>query len=423
MISLANSYSIMSWDDLKGALLDRWREWWVARHPPEVGLYSWVYLFERGKQIRPRLFCELWRYLSPATPVCVEGAFLLECAHVASLILDDLPWMDNAKERRDMMTLHCIFSVRKALLLVHDIRELAYQVAKACPLIRERAEALRKKASDAEAEEWFERGREKAQSLWYGQWLDLSRSGSLYEMAARKTGTLFEAVGEAVAVGVGLDPVFWKEWGRALGVLFQWVDDWDDREADAQMGQRNAFLEAPKETRSLYRTLWTHVVQGIGPGWWKTPFGAYLWAYFTRVLPMEAEQPRQTQDPFPSLRALPTLFHQDPPLPPLSLSSLPLLPCSPLSDDPCVLHPESDGLLFLQLFLPAMNRTSAEQEKKCLRYMEEPAEEEWSMEELWSIPEDQWLSVLEKRAKTQPEMEWILPSLRRVEELRKRVGS
>lgn len=242
----------MSWDEWKSYTLTRWKTWWLARHPEEVGAYSWSYLFERGKQIRPRLFCELWRYLCPEQPVCAEAAFLIECAHVASLILDDLPWMDNAEERRGWQTLHRRFSLRKALLLTHDVLELAYEVGRSCPLLQEKAEVIRKRGSAEEEEEkakWAEHGREKAKSLWLGQWLDVSRSGSLYEMAAWKTGTLFEAVAEGVALAAGLDPFFWGKWGNALGVLFQWVDDWDDREEDARIGQRNAFNEAPGEDR------------------------------------------------------------------------------------------------------------------------------------------------------------------------------
>jgi hypothetical protein len=387
----------------------RWKAWWLDRHPEEVGAYSWSYLFERGKQIRPRLFCELWTYLCPERPVCVEGAFLVECAHVASLILDDLPWMDNATERRGWTTLHQQFSVRKALLLVHDIGELAYEVGRSCPLFQKEMEM----AEEKEKEEKAEQVREKAKALWLGQWLDVSRSGSLYEIAAWKTGTLFEAVAEGVAHGVGLDPVFWKKWGNALGVLFQWIDDWDDREEDARIGQRNAFHEAPEETLAMYHTLWLRVVQGIGPSWWKRPFGAYLWGYFTRILP--------TSDPvaLPALSTLPTWFDTLPlgisfslPLSSIPLSSLLLSSLSLSSSSNTHLPP---SLRFMQLFLPYLERQVTVEEKKELRKASPP--EDWDIVELWGIPEEEWMGILEKKGKTCSIIRGCLPSLRVVESM------
>lgn len=397
LISLTGRNSIMSWAKWKegGGSFTHWKAWWLSRHPEEVGSYSWSYLFERGKQIRPHLFCELWEYLCPDQPVCAEGAFLIECAHVVSLILDDLPWMDNATERRGWPTLHHRFSIRKALLVAHDVAELAYEVG----------QSIRKKGTSPEEEEWMEQGQKKAKALWLGQWLDVSRSGSLYEIASWKTGTLFEAVAEGVAHGVGLDPIFWRKWGNALGVLFQWVDDWDDREEDARIGQRNAFNEAPQETHAMYHTLWTAVVQGIGPGWWKRPFGSYLWNYFTRILitPVPIT--------FPPLSALPTWFDT---LPLHGMtSSFPSFPSFPS------FSPEEDNLLpslrFMRLFLPYLERQVTEKEKIKLRTASPP--EEWDIITLWNIPEEEWMGVLEKKGKTCPLVRSFLPSLRVMEQM------
>jgi len=417
LISLTGRNSIMAWENWKTGSLSQWKAWWLARHPEEVGEYSWTYLFERGKQIRPRLFCELWQSLCPDQPVCAEGAFLIECAHVASLILDDLPWMDNAETRRGWVTLHRKFSLRKALLLAHDVLELAYEVGRSCPLLEERVRMFQKKRdeeSERKKEEWMERGREKAKSLWLGQWLDVSRNGTLYEMAAWKTGTLFEAVAEGVAVGIGLDPHFWKQWGNALGVLFQWVDDWDDREEDMRIGQRNAFNEAPEETAEMYRVLWTVVVQGIGPSWWKRPFGSYLWRYFTRVVDgMDA----LSSNNIPALASVSVPL----PLPLSSLStwfdSLPVLSLPSTFSATTLSTPtnECPALHFMRLFMPYLDHRPTEDEKEALHTTSLP--EEWDIYELWTIPEEEWMKTLEKKGKTSPELQWFLPSLRVVERM------
>lgn len=358
----------MSWDTLKIPLFAQWKIWWVSRHPIEVGEYSWSYLFERGKQIRPRLFCELWQHLCPDRPPYVEFAFAVECAHIISLLLDDLPWMDNATERRGWPTLHCRFSVRKALLLAHDVAELAWEVSRTCPLFQE--------------ERWVEWGREKARKLWLGQWLDLSRSGSRYTWAAWKTGTLFESVAEGVAIGIGLDPVYWRGWGQALGVLFQWVDDWEDQEEDARMGQRNAFHEAREETIVQYGTLWTAVVQGIGPSWWERPFGIYLWQYFTRVVCATSSVPVLS-----SCTALPVWDD-------------PVMKDGPLDPGGC------PGLSFLALFQPYLHSPLPELES----VFEVQQEQEI---DAWMYPESEWMGLLENISRLRP----YLPTLRRVDRM------
>lgn len=365
-----------SWEEARHRLYAQWKPWWLERHPKEIGEYSWSYLFERGKQIRPRLFCELWRYLCPDRPPCAEFAFMIECAHVISLLLDDLPWMDNATERRGCPTLHRHFSIRKALLLACDVAELAWKVSQTTPLFQQ----------ESQQKKWAEWAQEKAGKLWLGQWLDLSRSGERYEWAAWKTGTLFEAVAEGVAIGIGLDSVYWRGWGRALGVLFQWVDDWEDQEEDARMGQRNAFYEAHGETLSAYTKLWVSVVQGIGPSWWERPFGAYLWKYFSRIFSSQ------------ELR-----------IPPLSTcGALPVWQ-EPMSDPSTICPPDnSPGLQFLALFQPYLFSPLPRTEIDI-----EDVKEQHQEFDGWARPESEWMERLETIDLLRP----YLPSLRRVDRM------
>lgn len=347
----------MSWDDLKVPLFAQWKIWWLSRHPVEVGEYSWSYLFERGKQIRPRLFCELWQYLCPERPPPVEVAFMIECVHVASLILDDLPWMDNALERRGLTTLHCKFSLRKALLLVHDVLELKYEVGQSY---------LSLHPNEDGHSQWIH---SKLEQLWQGQWLDLSRSGTLYELAALKTGVLFECATEWVAMEVGLDSLFWREWGRSVGVLFQWVDDWEDREEDRVIQQRNAFNESYDVTLHHYQVLWSRVVQGIGQGWWERPFGRFMMNYFTKVngdmvLP---------STPLSTLSSLSSLF--------------PIIESYPTSS--FVTSQLNMGLLFMNLIHPYMNGIYTISSFPATQF-------------LWTLPEKDWITCLKENKNVRP---------------------
>lgn len=122
----------------------------------------------------------------------------------------------------------------------------------------------------------------KLQRLMMGQWYDLEKKGSLVELASLKTGVLFELATETVAHCLSLDTNFWRQWGNYLGILFQWTDDWLDREEDIVQGNRNAFNESPEHTLQQYGQIWYKIVQSIGPSWFQTSFGTFMKTYFTQ---------------------------------------------------------------------------------------------------------------------------------------------
>lgn len=264
----------MSWETLKPRIYDKWKQYWYDTHPADIAEYSWNYLFTGGKEIRARLFCELWQYLSPDSDVCAELAFAIECIHATSLILDDTPWMDNAAERRGKTTLHLVFTQKKAILLAHDVMYMVYLIWN------------ESRPSHVPISVWEDFMKDKLQRLMIGQWYDLERTGRLTDLASLKTGVLFELVTETVAVCTNLDREFWKIWGNHLGILFQWMDDWQDREEDTMIQNRNAFNEAYDSTLTMYYQIWKKLEQGIGARWFHLPFGQFMRAYFTKDIPL-----------------------------------------------------------------------------------------------------------------------------------------
>jgi len=199
----------MIWDIHKNIIHQKWKKRWFESHPYDIAEYSWDYLFTGGKEIRSKLFCQLWDYLSPDSTIVIELAFAIECIHVASLILDDTPWMDNATERRGRKTLHITFSPKKALLIANDIMYMAAEIW------------INNKPMHIAENVWKSLLISKVQRLSMGQWLDLGKSGTLIELASLKTGVLFELVTETVAICNHLDTTFWRIWGNNLGILFQ----------------------------------------------------------------------------------------------------------------------------------------------------------------------------------------------------------
>jgi hypothetical protein len=267
----------MSWEKNKHTIHTKWKTYWYHTHPSEIAIASWDYLFTGGKEIRARLFCELWSYLSPDIEVDAELAFAIECIHAASLILDDTPWMDNASTRRGKPTLHLIFSNRKSILLFHDVMYMVYCIWS------------ERKPVHLESNNWNELLSHTLKRLMIGQLYDLEKKGTLIELASMKTGVLFELVAETVAACTNLDRNTWKLWGNHLGILFQWMDDWHDRDEDVIQQNRNAFNESYDITLTYYTTIWTRIEQAIGPSWFKRAFGQYMKQYFTQHIPFNQD--------------------------------------------------------------------------------------------------------------------------------------
>ena len=274
--------SSMAWEEQKSHIHDTWKSYWFETHPHEIAEYSWTYLFTGGKEIRARLFCELWKYLSPDLPVCGELAFVVECIHATSLVMDDSPYMDNADFRRGRPCLHRVFGQKKAGLICYDLMHMARTIW------------IKNRPVHVDKQVWYDLMKTKLQRLMMGQWYDMEKKGTLVELASLKTGVLFELVSETVAVCIDLDPGFWRIWGNHLGILFQWTDDWLDQQEDLQQENRNAFNEAYEITHRSYQRVWRKIEEGIGAGWFTRPFGKYMYNYFTKTIPFLSLQQAST---------------------------------------------------------------------------------------------------------------------------------
>lgn len=256
------------WDIYRPHIIEKYKQLWYQTHPSDIAEYSWNYLFTDGKEIRPKLFCELWNYLDPESVILAELAFAIECIHVSSVVLDDTPWMDNASERRCKRTLHNVFSSKKAVIIAYDLIDMALDIWK------------NNKPEHIDSESWINLLKSKLQRLMIGQWLDLEKKGNLIELASLKTGTLFELVTETVVVCINLNAQFWRVWGNNLGILFQWMDDYDDMEEDKQQNNRNAFNESFDITMMQYIHIWTLIEKRIGKQWFEKEIGRFMIKYF-----------------------------------------------------------------------------------------------------------------------------------------------
>jgi geranylgeranyl pyrophosphate synthase len=185
-----------------------------------------------GKRIRPLVAMAAGEIVraKPGGPLSVAVA--VEYVHAASLVLDDLPSMDDAARRRGRAALHLVFGVAIAELASVTLLSRAFET-----IARESTitPALRARILGELA------GAVGAGGCCGGQAEDLAADSTtvtledLEGIHSRKTGALFVAAvrGGALAGGAGESALeALTLYGRNLGLAFQITDDLLDWEGD-----------------------------------------------------------------------------------------------------------------------------------------------------------------------------------------------
>jgi len=158
----------------------------------------------------------------------------VEYVHAASLVLDDLPSMDNAGRRRGRPSLHRVHGVATAELAAVALLARAFEVLAEAPGMTpaSRARLVGELAASV-----------GAAGCCAGQAADLSADPAavalddLEGIHARKTGALFVAAvrSGAIAGGAGEKPLAALTlYARNLGLAFQITDDLLDLEGDPE---------------------------------------------------------------------------------------------------------------------------------------------------------------------------------------------
>ncbi len=178
-----------------------------------------------GKRLRPLLaMLAAEQFGEGPSPGTLEFGCALEMVHAASLILDDLPSMDDAYMRRGRPACHRRFGEDVAVLAAVSLLNEAYGVAaRASGLSGEQRLLLVERLS----------GVIGFQGLAAGQIRDLHdrpplEKRALHDLNHHKTGMLFIAAVEGGAITVGAGPDELKaarDFGAALGKAFQLLDD------------------------------------------------------------------------------------------------------------------------------------------------------------------------------------------------------
>ncbi|MET1116791.1 MAG: polyprenyl synthetase family protein [Comamonas sp.] len=201
-----------------------------------------------GKRVRPLLLLLAARGFGLDPGDVLDVACALEMVHAASLLLDDMPCMDDAKLRRNQPTVHLAFGEDVAMLAAVALLACAWRITATsttiAPLVRtDMVTAL----SDAVG----------IHGLVGGQYLDLHASGparttpQIAQTNQQKTGALFTAAFELASLAAGASGptrAMLREAAQALGQAFQLADDLADGEMDVSALGKDCQQDVGKPT-------------------------------------------------------------------------------------------------------------------------------------------------------------------------------
>ena len=217
--------------------------WVAADAPAGLGEAMRYAVLDGGKRLRPLLVLAAREAVAPADgavrsaaldDAALRSACAVELIHAYSLVHDDMPCMDNDVLRRGKPTVHVQFGEARALLAGDALQALAFELltpddpGASAPVQARLCRLLGRAAGSA--------------GMAGGQAIDLASVGlaldeaQLRQMHRLKTGALLQAsVMMGAACGQADAPALaaLQDYGAALGLAFQVVDDILDVTADS----------------------------------------------------------------------------------------------------------------------------------------------------------------------------------------------
>ncbi len=196
-------------------------------------------LFAPAKRLRPVLALLVAEVLKGDAEAVLPAGCAIELVHTASLILDDLPSMDDAKTRRGRPTCHVLHGEANAILAAFALLNRAFEI------LAEGWEG----APDPAARGRVARELSRAigtEGMIAGQAYDLQFTDrqidfpTLEFIHSRKTGALFMAaatLGALAARALPAEVAAASAYAKNLGLAFQIVDDLIDVTGGAEAGK------------------------------------------------------------------------------------------------------------------------------------------------------------------------------------------
>ena len=246
-------FDLSAWSARQLAAIERALSRWVA-HPVDapapagLGDAMRYAVLDGGKRLRPLLVMAACDAANGDAQAALRPACAVELIHAYSLVHDDMPCMDNDVLRRGKPTVQVRFGEAQALLAGDALQALAFELltpdddllsaptqARLCRLLAQAA---------------------GFQGMAGGQAIDLASVGlpltsvQLHEMHRLKTGALLQAsvmLGAACGTASPLALNALRDYGAAVGLAFQVVDDILDVTADAATLGKTAGKDAAQD--------------------------------------------------------------------------------------------------------------------------------------------------------------------------------
>ena len=229
--------------------------WVPAQAPAGLGDAMRYAVLDGGKRLRPLLVlaaCESTggseAALRDLNEAALRAACSVELIHAYSLVHDDMPCMDNDILRRGKPTVHVKFGQAQALLAGDALQALAFELL--TPQDGSVSAAVQARLCSLLARAAGEAG------MAGGQAIDLASVGvaltedQLREMHRLKTGALLQAsvaMGAACGITSAMQLAALADYGAAVGLAFQVVDDILDVVADSATLGKTAGKDADND--------------------------------------------------------------------------------------------------------------------------------------------------------------------------------
>jgi farnesyl diphosphate synthase len=246
-------FDLDAWSARQLASVEQALTRWVA--PPEpvpapagLGDAMRYAVLDGGKRLRPLLVLAACEAVDGNPAAALRVACAVELIHAYSLVHDDMPCMDNDVLRRGKPTVHVQFGEAQALLAGDALQALAFEL-------------LTPDDDSVAAATQATLCRMLAQAAGYqgmagGQAIDLASVGKalsseqLHDMHRLKTGALLQAsvmMGAACGALTPLAQNALRDYGAAMGLAFQVVDDILDVTADSATLGKTAGKDAAQD--------------------------------------------------------------------------------------------------------------------------------------------------------------------------------
>lgn len=209
-------------------------------------------LMAPGKRLRPLICLMSSHCLGGSLDHALDPACAIEMIHTASLIVDDLPCMDDATMRRCLPACHCRFGEATSILTALELMSLGYRVMSESPGVdAERRTRLVQILARAVGTNGLIGGQGlDLESLQPGgdMEMDTDRVSRIHEL---KTSSLFIAAAESGATVAGLEgdqliPI--RQFAARLGLAYQTLDDLLDVRGSVETTGKDVGKDADKPT-------------------------------------------------------------------------------------------------------------------------------------------------------------------------------